>query len=516
MRSRGAAPLRPVLPTPRGLSVAIAFVVLSVLITPFGRELFVGDETKYSEVVREMRATGTFFLPTLGGTPFTHKPPVHFWLLDILSFVFGTYSIWTFVLPSLAAFAFLLWLMWRMGGPLAAFVCGTSVMVWGSAQTARMDVSFTAFIVLGAWMLSRFFERDDFRALLYAALALAVATLIKGPMAPVIALVLFALEAWRRRGVPRGNYLPALAALIVIPLLWVVPAVMIGGRHYANEILVKQTVGRAVSTWTHEAGPWFYLVRSPATLFPWFALFVVAAIARKPRFLLNWIVAVVLPYSLMASKLDVYMMAMIPPVSLVIADFIANADVVFARRGRIANVITLALLAAIGIAALFVPLARIKGPEAALVAQTSVKMLFVVLAIAAIVALLVSLRGSLTSSTIALGFVPLCAFAYVAIALMPMVNTLSSTRPLVDALIRQQVRGDEIALYQCPHMWSRREFPPDFESVHYADASDVRALQPRVIVTSRKRADDLAETLRGYRKVNELRMIGKWFDVYRR
>jgi len=35
-------------------------------------------------------------------------------------------------------------------------------------------------------------------------------------------------------------------------------------------------------------------------------------------------------------------------------------------------------------------------------------------------------------------------------------------------------------------------------------------------VTSRKRADDLAETLRGYRKVDELRMIGKWFDVYRR
>jgi 4-amino-4-deoxy-L-arabinose transferase-like glycosyltransferase len=506
---------------PRGLSVAFALVALSLLITPLGRELFVGDETKYSQVVREMRATHTFFLPTLGGTPFTHKPPVHFWLLDLLSFVFGTYSLWTFVLPSLAAFAFLSWLMWRMGGPLAAFVCGSALMVWGSAQTARMDVSFTAFIVLGAWMLFRFFDRKDFRALFYAALALAIATLIKGPMAPVIALVLFALEAWRRRGVPRGNYFPALAALIVIPLLWVVPAVIIGGQHYATEILVKQTVGRAVSTWTHEAGPWFYLVRLPATLFPWFALAVVAAVTRRrggdwPRFLINWILAVLIPYSLMASKLDVYMMAMIPAVALLIADFASNADAVMSRRGRIANAITLGVIALIAIAGLFVSPKQIKGPEAVLAGETSVKVLFVVLAFAAIVGLIVSLRGSLTSSTIALGLAPLCAFAWVGIALMPMVNQLSSTRPLVDALIRQQVRGDDVALYQCPHLWSRDHFPRDLERVHYADEREVRTLQSPVIVTSRKRAGDLAETLRGYRRVDELRMIGKWFDVYRR
>src|SRR5205823_10366436 len=125
---------------------ALAAAVLCACITPFQRDLFVGDETKYGQVVREMRATGAFFLPTLGGAPFTHKPPLHFWLIDLLTFAFGTYSLWAFVLPSIAAYAFLLWLMSRMGGPLAMFVCGTSLLIWGSAQTARMDVSFTAFI----------------------------------------------------------------------------------------------------------------------------------------------------------------------------------------------------------------------------------------------------------------------------------------------------------------------------------------------------------------------------------
>ncbi|HEY0370469.1 MAG TPA: hypothetical protein VGD79_00600, partial [Thermoanaerobaculia bacterium] len=61
----------------RAPAVALTVVVLSVLLSPLGRELFVGDETKYSQVVREMRA-GSFVLPTLNGTPFTHKPPLHF------------------------------------------------------------------------------------------------------------------------------------------------------------------------------------------------------------------------------------------------------------------------------------------------------------------------------------------------------------------------------------------------------------------------------------------------------
>src|ERR1700704_2843906 len=131
------------------ITTSVALLVLAALITPMQRDLFVGDETKYGQVVREMRATGAFFLPTLNGTPFTHKPPLHFWAVDLLTYVLGVYSTWAFVLPSLLSFVLLLFLVARFGGRLAAFVCGTSVLVWASAQTARMDVAFTAFIVWG-------------------------------------------------------------------------------------------------------------------------------------------------------------------------------------------------------------------------------------------------------------------------------------------------------------------------------------------------------------------------------
>src|ERR1043166_2301241 len=304
----------------RAVEAAVFVASLAALITPFRRDLFVGDETKYAQVIREMRASGAFFLPAPGGQPFPHKPPIHFWLLGLLTFPRGTCSVWAFVLPSLAAFALLLWLLWRRGGPLAAFVCATSLLIWASAQTARMDVTFTLLIAYGLLRLQDFFDRDDFRALLACGAALGVATLVKGPMAPVIGIVLFALEWWRRRRAPRGPYWQSIAAMVLIPLAWFIPAMLLGGHAYTREVIVKQTVGRAVATWVHSAPPWFYVLHLPGTLFPWFFLALAAVIAQRWTFLTNWMLAVLVPYSLMASKLDVYMMAMIPAVALAVAD----------------------------------------------------------------------------------------------------------------------------------------------------------------------------------------------------
>jgi 4-amino-4-deoxy-L-arabinose transferase-like glycosyltransferase len=496
------------------LNSAVALLIAAAFITPFQRDLFVGDETKYGQVVREMRATGAFFLPTLNGTPFTHKPPIHFWMIDLLTFPLGVYSTWAFVLPSLIAFIFLIWLMWKIGGPLAAFICGSSLMIWTSAQSARMDVSFTAFIVLGIWQLERFFDRDDFRALLWSAIALGIAVLIKGPMAPVIAIVLFILEWMRRKRIPRGNYAPAILAMIVIPLLWLVPAMLLGGRAYTHDVIVKQTVGRAVASWVHNAPPWFYVLHLPASLFPWFFLAVAAVIAlwRTHRFLINWILAVLLPYSLMSSKLDVYMMAMIPPVALLIAQYVSRER---GRPARLCNALTAIVMAVVGIAGLVITPRMIKGPDAALVQLPAVKILCIITLIAAIIAFVIALRGSLVASTIAAGLVPIVAMIVIAIALMPVINDLCSTRPLVAALEKQHVPSEQIALYASPYLWTR-DMPRDYERVTYATPFTLAQLTPTVVVTARAHGGEIAPSLYGYQIVDAVRMIGKWFYVYRR
>ena len=511
---------------PRGLLVVVALIVVSAFITPFHRELYVGDETKYSQVVREMR-DGAFFLPTLHGTPFTHKPPLHFWIVDLLTYPLGAYSLWSYVLPSLIAFAALLWTLWRMNGPavgpLAAFICGTSLMIWGSAQTARMDVSFTALLVAAAWLLRRFLDGGPGRALVFSGVLTGLATLVKGPMAPVIMMALFLFEKLRRKRVPSGPYVVAVAVMAIIPLLWFVPAMMLGGDSYTREVLVKQTAGRAVGAWVHRAAPWYYLTHAPGDLFPWLPLLVVAVIAvfkrriEAAKFEVSWILAVLIPYSLLSSKLDVYMMTLIPPVAIVIARFVSDATADrWTRWGWRANVFVLGLLFGIAAAALTVLPRNLKAEDRALAELPAVRGFFVVLGVSALAALVYSIRvRDLRTSTIAVGLVPMIAFGYAAVALVPIANEIASTRPLVRAIVKQDVRAEQVALFTSPHLWTR-DMPRALERVTYVNAETLRGIRPELIVTSRRYAKDIATVLAEYRKVDEFRMIGKPFDVYRR
>jgi 4-amino-4-deoxy-L-arabinose transferase-like glycosyltransferase len=515
----------------RLLAAALAFTALSIFVTPFARDLFVGDETKYGQVIREMRATGSWLLPTLDGRPFTHKPPLHFWLIDLLTFPLGTHSMWAFVLPSIAAFLALLYMMNRLGGPLAALVCATSLMVWGSAQTARMDVGFTLFIVIGLALMERALDRGDSRALLGSGAALGIATLIKGPMAPVIGIVTYAIEVIRRRRRRAGNRQPAagsqkpvpghrppatrLAALtlmLAIPALWFVPAMLLGGSAYTREVVMKQTVGRAVASWVHNAPPWFYIEHLPASLFPWFFLGAVALAARRRArpFLVSWIAAVFVPYSIMSSKLDVYMMALIPPVALLIADFLHEADAVWARRGVIANRIALALLALVCIAG--ARLERLLPPDVSAARVTAV---FAVMAVVAVVALAAAWRANLLASTVIAGVAPIVALLILFVPLHGTINDLASTRPLIAALRRQHVPPEQIALYACPYLWSR-DLPPELERVRYVSPEELRLARPAVTATSRAHAHEIAYALAGAMRYDSVQMIGKWFDVYRR
>jgi 4-amino-4-deoxy-L-arabinose transferase-like glycosyltransferase len=289
--------------------------------------------------------------------------------------------------------------------------------------------------------------------------------------------------------------------------------VIIGGEPYWREIFYKQTVGRAVGAWVHRSPPWFYLLRAPFTLMPWFFLAVVAAWKRsddRTTFAVSWMLAVLVPYSLLSSKLDVYMIAMLPAVALLIGRYLEGTE---DRWGRRANLVMLSLFAIIGAAGLIVQPRHLKGDDGALIARFDVRALFAVLLVAAIVALVITLRGKLRMSTIATGLVPVAALAYAAVFLVPLGNELASTRPLVRALAQQNVAPEQIALYVCPHLWVRG-MDPSLTRARQVDADELRLANARLIVARRKDAPAVSDVLRGYHRVGQLRMIGKWFDVY--
>ena len=54
--------------------------------------------------------------------------------------------------------------------------------------------------------------------------------------------------------------------------------------------------------------------------------------------------------------------------------------------------------------------------------------------------------------------------------------------------------------------------PRDLEHVHYGPPQGM----PTVIATARAHAKEIAPQLAGFHVVDSVKMIGKWFDVYRR
>jgi hypothetical protein len=203
---------------------------------------------------------------------------------------------------------------------------------------------------------------------------------------------------------------------------------------------------------------------------------------------------------------------MIPPVALLIAEYVSSER---GRAARWCNALSIAIMALIGIAGLFVTPQIIKGPEAALVQLPAVKIFCIITIVTAIIAFIIALRSSLITSTIAAGLVPIISMIVIAIALMPVINDISSTRPLVAALEKQQVPPEQIALYAAPYLWTR-DMPRGYERVTYATPYTLAQITPTVIVTARAHAGEIAPSLYGYQMVDAVRMIGKWFYVYRR
>ena len=84
------------------LYLAWAALALAAL---FLRPLWPVDETRYLAVAWEMWFRGDFLVPYLNAEPYSHKPPLLFWLIHAGWAVFGVNEWWPRLLPSLLAFA---------------------------------------------------------------------------------------------------------------------------------------------------------------------------------------------------------------------------------------------------------------------------------------------------------------------------------------------------------------------------------------------------------------------------
>src|SRR2546428_12744556 len=109
------------LPLARWVRAPLAFVALGIGASNMARPLANPDEGRYSEISREMAASGDWVTPRLNGIKYFEKPALQYWITAAAYSVFGVHH-WTARLwPALAGFLgvlFIGYVGFRLGGPL--------------------------------------------------------------------------------------------------------------------------------------------------------------------------------------------------------------------------------------------------------------------------------------------------------------------------------------------------------------------------------------------------------------
>jgi 4-amino-4-deoxy-L-arabinose transferase-like glycosyltransferase len=515
-----------------------AALMATVLASPGFRDLQAGDESGYARIVAEMESSGDLAVLRLGGEPYTDKPPLHFWAVLALTRLLGAHSTWPYVLPSIVSYFLLVgligWLGSRWIGPRegrwAAFFAATSLLLWGSAQTARMDAGFALAITAAVALIHEGMTTRRARLLILGGFAASLATMIKGPAPIAIALLVWAVEAIRlRRSGGRAAWI-ALAASAALPLLWIEWIAVREGEWVAFDLLFTQNLGRSIESFAHPKPFWYFLARFPSLFFPWFAILAIAlvhALSRGRRraiggFLAGWFLAILALFSLVSGKLDVYILPAVAPASLLCALWLREGSARGKRGGLAANATICALLALAALVTAVIP-ERVftDSPEGRMAREYPVVVLALAIGgiwLAALAAHLVRGPVALERSVLAVG---IAVYATIVIALpffLPFYNRIYSSRPLIDALRNLGVEGETLVHYQAFYPWGR-DFDFDDPKIVAADPWSLKRPNgkplPRVVVTRDSRATELGKPLReDYRKAETVRIRRKNYEVF--
>lgn len=329
--------------------------VLGVLVRP----LLPIDETRYLAVAWEMRLTGDWIVPHLNGAIYGHKPPLLFWLINLVWSVTGVSEVAARLIGpafGMATIAVTALLAQRLrpgdqaaGGPAALALAGLATFSVFAGLT-MFDAMLALATASGALALT--YARSSRFGWIGFGAAVALGVLAKGPVILLHLLPLAILSpvwagiAWRRMAAGLG-----LGLLVAIALVsfWLIPALVLGGADYRTEILWTQSAGRMVESFAHLRPWWFYLPLLPLLLWPWAwspdvwrGLRTVELKSLAPI----WAGSALVMFSLLSGKQTHYLLPALPAVALIVGDILSTRVVRAPAAALVPAIAGAAILAA--------------------------------------------------------------------------------------------------------------------------------------------------------------------------
>jgi 4-amino-4-deoxy-L-arabinose transferase-like glycosyltransferase len=339
--------------------------------------LWDNSETAYGEVAREILLTHDWVVMHLNGQAWFVQPPLFFWIGAVFGRVFGVTETAMRLPAALATIAMgaatgyaTARIAGGRAGSIAAVVLSTCLMQAIVGRLAIMDALLDLCVAAAIFWWYRSLEPVDgaslqagkrSTALLLGSVALGLGTLAKGPVAPVIVVLVIGFWfAWERtRGseleLPRAPTLAAAAALFAVLVLpWFVAESIRVGPDATRELLGHYTVGRYTGVIENQGGPWWYYV--PVVIlgfFPWIAFVPVAlgnaaALARTrggsfARLAIVWTIVPFVFFSFAQTKLPNYLALLLPALSILVALWFERSAEGEDRRAGIVSAATIPL-----------------------------------------------------------------------------------------------------------------------------------------------------------------------------
>lgn len=306
------------------------------------RPLMPVDETRYLAAAWEMRTSGSAWVPHLNGALYGHKPPLLFWLINLVWTLGGIAEFPArligpgFAAASVALTGLLARQLWpgqpeRPGAAALILAVSPAWLLFGS--TTMFDAMLTCATLLA--MLALWSAYCNPRRVVWAALGAAVAfgVYAKGPVILLHVLpVALSMPLWAGPARPSGRVwakglgLALLVALLLVGL-WLVPALILGGVEYRTEVLWRQSGGRMVASFAHQKPWWFFLALLPLMIWPfgWTRTGLTALRARGlladpgTRLAALWAGGALAAFSLISGKQAHYLLPEMPALALLLA-----------------------------------------------------------------------------------------------------------------------------------------------------------------------------------------------------
>lgn len=240
---------------------------------------WVGTEARRLQIALEMAQHGDWLVPTLGQEPTLSKPPLHYWVLRVLTTWFPGQD-WLLRTPGPLVFFAVAWLahvlVRRSHGPAAAWCAGLGVLLSPVAvmlvPRAEIDPLFAGFTAAAILLMAYGAAFGSMRWIVAGGLVGGVAFLVKGP--PLFMFMAGTCAVWLRRRRGRGM-LRALLALAVAPAIYYLALVRaLHGMETLVDVAANESVARmSLFTWGHVLDTPMHFVRAAVTTLP-FGLFV--------------------------------------------------------------------------------------------------------------------------------------------------------------------------------------------------------------------------------------------------